>query len=65
MKEELLTERMIRQLSDEAARFSDLLMVQTCQLALEGEIGALEACCEAINNARAMDNHFVRVVFES
>lgn len=64
---EPLTDSMIRTIRDEAAAAGDNLMVDSCDMALASHgpvhVGR-QACTEAINGARAMDNSkpFVRVV---
>ncbi len=52
---EPLTDTLIRKLQDESGAAGDSHMDHLCSLALEGDEDGREACAEAINAARAMD----------
>lgn len=61
---ENLTENMIRALHMEAGIAGDAAMCTMCCAALRGEAYGRQACADAINAARAMDDEavFVKVV---
>ena len=51
-----ITNDQIRALREEAAQFGDEEMVEYCDAALSGDESAREACQDAIDRARAMED---------